>query len=134
MDRRTVRCDLPRVEGRREWLHLRSRAGTVSTSAAAARKDRIIAAPFASAAGSRQEAASALICSLPGRSRTWRWENRAMLKLDGLEAFVAVVEAGSISAAARRLGCAKSAVRDRFADRERTVGVQLVQCTAHTWH
>ena len=52
-----------------------------------------------------------------------------MLKLDGLEALVAIAEAGSISAAARQLGCAKSVVSDRLAELERTVGAQLVQRT-----
>lgn len=55
-----------------------------------------------------------------------------MLKLDGLEAFVSVVEAGSISAAARRLGCAKSVVSDRLAELERTIGAQLVQRTTRS--
>ncbi|USI74702.1 LysR family transcriptional regulator [Sphingomonas morindae] len=55
-----------------------------------------------------------------------------MLKLDGLEAFVTVVEAGSISAAARRLGCAKSVVSDRLAELERTIGAQLVQRTTRS--
>ncbi|MBW6530500.1 LysR family transcriptional regulator [Sphingomonas sp. RRHST34] len=52
-----------------------------------------------------------------------------MMKLDGLEALVAVAEAGSISAAARRLGLAKSVVSDRLAELERTVGARLVQRT-----
>jgi len=55
-----------------------------------------------------------------------------MLKLDGLEAFIAVAEAGSISGAARRLGCAKSIVSDRLAELERTIGARLVQRTTRS--
>lgn len=50
-----------------------------------------------------------------------------MMKIDGLAAFVAVAGAGSISAAARRLGIAKSVVSERLAELERGVGAQLVQ-------
>jgi DNA-binding transcriptional LysR family regulator len=52
-----------------------------------------------------------------------------MMKLDGLAAFVAITEAGSISAAARRLGFAKSVVSERLAELERTLGTRLIQRT-----
>ncbi|TFF21636.1 LysR family transcriptional regulator [Jiella endophytica] len=52
-----------------------------------------------------------------------------MMKFDGLAAFVAVAEAGSISAAARRLGLAKSVVSERLAELERSVTARLVQRT-----
>ncbi|GGF81784.1 LysR family transcriptional regulator [Azorhizobium oxalatiphilum] len=50
-----------------------------------------------------------------------------MLKLDGVSAFVAVADAGSISEAARRLGLAKSVVSERLADLERLLGARLMQ-------
>lgn len=52
-----------------------------------------------------------------------------MMKLDGIAAFVATVEAGSISEAARRLGWSKSVVSERLAELERTLGTRLVQRT-----
>ena len=52
-----------------------------------------------------------------------------MMKLDGVAAFVATAESGSISAAARRLGRAKSVVSERLAELERTLGTRLVQRT-----
>ena len=52
-----------------------------------------------------------------------------MMKLDGLAAFVATAEAGSISAAARRLGLAKSVVSERLAELERILGTKLIQRT-----
>ena len=52
-----------------------------------------------------------------------------MMKLDGIAAFVATAEAGSISAAARRLGNAKSVVSERLAELERSLGTRLVQRT-----
>lgn len=52
-----------------------------------------------------------------------------MMKLDGVTAFVAVAEAGSISEAARRLGLSKSVVSDRLAELERGLGARLVQRT-----
>ena len=52
-----------------------------------------------------------------------------MMKLDGIAAFVATAEAGSISAAARRLGHAKSVVSERLAELERSLGTRLVQRT-----
>ncbi|TDT88829.1 DNA-binding transcriptional LysR family regulator [Azorhizobium sp. AG788] len=50
-----------------------------------------------------------------------------MLKLDGVAAFVAVADAGSISEAARRLGLAKSVVSERLAELERLLGARLMQ-------
>lgn len=52
-----------------------------------------------------------------------------MIKMDGLVAFTAITEAGSISGAARRLGFAKSVVSERLAELERTLGTRLVQRT-----
>jgi DNA-binding transcriptional LysR family regulator len=50
-----------------------------------------------------------------------------MIKLDGIVAFAATVDAGSISAAARRLGLAKSVVSERLAELERALGATLIQ-------
>ncbi|MET0745320.1 MAG: LysR family transcriptional regulator [Microvirga sp.] len=52
-----------------------------------------------------------------------------MMKLDGIAAFVAVAQAGSISEAARRLGLSKSVVSDRLVELERSLGVRLVHRT-----
>jgi DNA-binding transcriptional LysR family regulator len=52
-----------------------------------------------------------------------------MMKLDGVIAFVAVSEAGSITAAARRLDLSKSVVSERLAELERTLGARLLQRT-----
>ncbi|HUD27593.1 MAG TPA: LysR family transcriptional regulator [Novosphingobium sp.] len=52
-----------------------------------------------------------------------------MIKLEGVAAFVAVAEAGSISEAARRLGLAKSVVSDRVSELERLLGATLMQRT-----
>jgi DNA-binding transcriptional LysR family regulator len=52
-----------------------------------------------------------------------------MMKFDGVAAFVATAEAGSISAAARRIGQAKSVVSERLAELERALGTRLVQRT-----
>ena len=52
-----------------------------------------------------------------------------MLKLDGIAAFVAVAEAGSISEAARRLQLSKSVVSERLAELERTIGASLLHRT-----
>ena len=52
-----------------------------------------------------------------------------MMKLDGVAAFVAVAEAGSIVEAARRLGLSKSVVSERLAELERTLGARLLQRT-----
>jgi DNA-binding transcriptional LysR family regulator len=49
------------------------------------------------------------------------------MKLDGIEAFVAAVETGSISEAARRLRLSKSVVSERLAELERGLGVKLLQ-------
>ena len=43
-----------------------------------------------------------------------------MLKLDGIASFVAIVESGSISEAARRLNLTKSVVSQRLADAPQT--------------
>jgi DNA-binding transcriptional LysR family regulator len=52
-----------------------------------------------------------------------------MMKLDGVAAFVATAEAGSISGAARRLGNAKSVISERLAELERSLGTRLLQRT-----
>ncbi len=52
-----------------------------------------------------------------------------MDKFEDLQAFVAVVEAGSFTAAAERLGFAKSAVSRRVSALEERLGVQLLQRT-----
>ncbi|HWZ92744.1 MAG TPA: LysR family transcriptional regulator [Polyangiaceae bacterium] len=49
------------------------------------------------------------------------------MKLDGLTAFVAVSNTGSISEAARYLRLSKSAVSERLAELERALGASLVQ-------
>ncbi len=53
-----------------------------------------------------------------------------MMKLDGITAFVAVAEAGSISEAARRLRLAKSVVSERLAELERSLGAALLHRTS----
>src|SRR5258708_3891421 len=52
-----------------------------------------------------------------------------MLKLDGMVAFVAVVEARSISEAARRLRLSKSVVSERLTELERSLGITLLHRT-----
>ena len=52
-----------------------------------------------------------------------------MMKLDGIAAFAATADAGSISAAARRLGLAKSVVSERLSELERILGAKLIQRT-----
>ena len=52
-----------------------------------------------------------------------------MIRWEGVATFVAVAEEGSISAAARRLGLAKSIVSERLAELEKQVGARLIQRT-----
>ncbi|WP_426954451.1 LysR family transcriptional regulator [Muricoccus radiodurans] len=52
-----------------------------------------------------------------------------MMKLDGIHTFVAVAEAGSLSAAARRLNLSKSVVSERLVELERVLGTVLVHRT-----
>ena len=52
-----------------------------------------------------------------------------MIKFDGMAAFVAVVEAGSITEAARRIGISKSVLSERLAELERSLGARLIQRT-----
>jgi DNA-binding transcriptional LysR family regulator len=49
------------------------------------------------------------------------------MKLEGIRTFVAIVEAGSITGAARRLGVAKSVVSHRLSELEDAVDARLVQ-------
>ncbi len=49
-----------------------------------------------------------------------------MLKLEGMETFVAIVQAGSISEAARRLSLSKSVVSGRLAELEARLGARLL--------
>lgn len=50
-----------------------------------------------------------------------------MMKLDGVAAFVGVAETGSITAAAQRLGLAKSVISERLSELERSLGATLLQ-------
>lgn len=52
-----------------------------------------------------------------------------MMRLESMETFVRVVEAGSISAAAEQMGIAKSAVSRRISELEERLGVQLIRRT-----
>lgn len=52
-----------------------------------------------------------------------------MMKLSGIAAFLATAEAGSISAASKRLGLATSVVSERLADLEKSLGTKLIQRT-----
>ena len=52
-----------------------------------------------------------------------------MLKLDGISTFVAIAQAGSISAAGRRLNLSKSVVSDRLAELEHSLGAPLFHRT-----
>jgi DNA-binding transcriptional LysR family regulator len=52
-----------------------------------------------------------------------------MLKLDGIAAFVATADAGSISEAARRNGLPKSVVSERLFELERALGARLLHRT-----
>jgi DNA-binding transcriptional LysR family regulator len=51
------------------------------------------------------------------------------MKLDGIEAFIATVEAGSLTEAARKLRLSKSVVSERLAELERSLGAKLLQRT-----
>jgi molybdenum-dependent DNA-binding transcriptional regulator ModE len=51
------------------------------------------------------------------------------MKFDGIEAFVAAVEAGSITEAARKLRLSKSVVSERLTELERSLGAKLLQRT-----
>ncbi len=52
-----------------------------------------------------------------------------MMKLEGIRAFVAVTEAGSISEAARQLRLSKSVVSERLAELEKALGAKLLHRT-----
>src|SRR5688572_2693956 len=51
------------------------------------------------------------------------------MKLDGIAAFAAIAESGSVSGAARKLNVAKSVVSERLKELERELGAHLVQRT-----
>jgi DNA-binding transcriptional LysR family regulator len=55
-----------------------------------------------------------------------------MLKLESIEAFTATAEAGSITAAARRLAISKSVISERLTELERALGTTLVRRTTRT--
>ncbi len=52
-----------------------------------------------------------------------------MIKTEGIACFIAVASSGSISEAARRLSLSKSAMSERLADIERTLGTRLLHRT-----
>jgi DNA-binding transcriptional LysR family regulator len=52
-----------------------------------------------------------------------------MIRIEGITAFVAVVESGSVSEAARRLRLSKSVVSERLAELERSLGGVLLHRT-----
>ena len=52
-----------------------------------------------------------------------------MMKLDGIAAFVVTAESGSISAAARRLGHAKSVISERLTPVVRRAAVMVMAYT-----
>jgi DNA-binding transcriptional LysR family regulator len=51
------------------------------------------------------------------------------MKFDGISAFLAIADAGSVSGAARRLNLSKSVVSERLTELERSLGAHLVQRT-----
>ena len=51
------------------------------------------------------------------------------MKLEGIAAFLAIVEAGSVSGAGRELNLSKSVVSERLSELERSLGAHLVQRT-----
>ena len=51
------------------------------------------------------------------------------MKLEGIATFVAIVEAGSVSGAGRRLNLSKSVVSERLKELERSLGASLIQRT-----
>jgi DNA-binding transcriptional LysR family regulator len=52
-----------------------------------------------------------------------------MIRIEGVQSFVAVVEAGSISEAARRLRLSKSVISERLSELEKTLGATLLHRT-----
>jgi DNA-binding transcriptional LysR family regulator len=52
-----------------------------------------------------------------------------MLNLEAFASFVAIVDAGSLAGAARRLGLSKSVVSARLSELERSLGVKLIRRT-----
>jgi DNA-binding transcriptional LysR family regulator len=56
------------------------------------------------------------------------------MKLEGILAFAAVVDEGSVSGAGRRLNISKSVVSERLAELERSLGAHLLQRTTRAIH
>src|SRR4051812_21435797 len=55
-----------------------------------------------------------------------------MLKLESVQAFASIAEAGSITGAARRLALSKSVVSERLVELERSLDAKLVHRTTRT--
>jgi DNA-binding transcriptional LysR family regulator len=55
------------------------------------------------------------------------------MRLEGIATFIAIVEAGSLSAAARRLNVSKSVVSERLKELERSLGASLIQRTTRNF-
>ena len=52
-----------------------------------------------------------------------------MLNLESVASFVSIADAGSLAAAARRIGVSKSVVSARLSELERALGVKLIRRT-----
>ncbi|WP_163020406.1 LysR family transcriptional regulator, partial [Pseudomonas viridiflava] len=55
-----------------------------------------------------------------------------MSEMEDLAAFAVLIEAGSFTAAAERLGCSKGRLSKRISQLEKTYGVQLLHRTTRT--
>jgi DNA-binding transcriptional LysR family regulator len=55
-----------------------------------------------------------------------------MLKIESIQAFTSIAEAGSITGAARRLALSKSVISERLAELERILGARLVRRSTRT--
>ena len=105
-------CDL-RQRGRWQTEHRQDGGSGMS-------KHRRAPAQHAPTASGQQACRCDAPFGLAGKAETGFRDCRTMMKLDGIAAFVAVAEAGSISEAARRLAPAKSVVSERLAELERS--------------
>jgi DNA-binding transcriptional LysR family regulator len=54
------------------------------------------------------------------------------MKLEGIAAYAAIVEAGSVSGAARKLNLSKSVVSERLKELERSLGARLIERTTRS--